>query len=88
MTILSRLHKLPPDLHYKIQRIYYSCYVVPCLRRHNFWQGHLQSALSKANMYTTGVLDVTGVTVEDRRCVYAELMKYNKHGGATQRRSV
>lgn len=52
-----------------------------------FWRSCLQSALSKANMYSQGKLDVTRLSADDRRCVFSELAHCNPqiymHAGKT-----
>jgi hypothetical protein len=85
MELLLAVQRLPTDLQAAIFRAYYTTHVVPCIPPliddeddddddASAMSIHsLQSALSRANMYTRGTLDVTGVLPKDRRQVYAAL---------------
>jgi len=86
----TRLSDLPDDILWKIYRTFFSVFVVPCIPEHtthvlglggnselSLLRGRVQSALSRANMYTKGRLDVTQLSAEDRQYVYWELRQSN-----------
>jgi hypothetical protein len=73
--------ELPEAIIHAIYRKYFSMYVLPEIHRPRRAQESpllsmlimLQNALSRANMYTVGALDVTDVSSLDRKAIYAEL---------------
>lgn len=86
----TRLSELPDDILWKIYRTFFTEFVVPCISEHathviglgsnselSWWRNCVQSALSKANMYTKGRLDVTQLNADDRQYVYSELRQSN-----------
>ena len=79
------MHELPEDIQQLIYRRFFSKFVVPSiidvgvekLSPLSLWQASLQSALSRANMYTKGKLDISQLRSEDRHYVYSELKNRN-----------
>jgi len=73
--------ELPETIIHYIYRKFFSLYVIPDIHRHIpdkespllSMRITLQSALSKANMYTEGALDVTDVSLLDWKAIYIEL---------------
>ena len=76
-----RVQQLPCDLQEKIYRIYYNDYVLPCIMKAresehpSISYTAVQTAMSRAYMYTKGTMDITDVPYVDRMRIYSELLK-------------
>lgn len=75
--------RLPEDIMREIYSCYYKLHVLPRIALHPMlvrkesplllWQSSLHAALSRANMYIRGALDISKISPSDRVAIYSEL---------------
>jgi hypothetical protein len=84
------MFSLPSDIQSMIYRSYFSEYVLPGMKERSgalavlgdncplsTWRLLLQEALSKANMYRQGKINITRLCARDQHWLFSELMEYN-----------